>query len=560
MRLGIALRFALPRMAEASFNGPLIGLRGLHNLGNTCFMNAVLQILLKCPPVARYFLGDNHNRFECMTRVAESLGQDGATGERRPCLACEMDLLFTQCFSGKQTPFSPHSFLHTMWSTAENFAGYEQQDAHEFLIAALSAIDAGLAQCRRAQPAVTWEAGGSWGRSVSPASALSFSSLNSGRSDLARIFTGVLRSDVTCLRCRSKSTKYEDFHDVSIDLAKRSGGNNSTPATPGGGFGNGAAGEGGGDDDESAAYHGSLAACLRAFTKSERLGLQERCWCNHCDSLQDSAKQLSFHRLPSVLCFHLKRFRHSALSKQPSTKVRQRNAPGHAASLTPVHACGRLCLANGALCDAGRGIRRVPAPLAQYAPAHRRTRLCSWRFRAAAARTVARAALRFVWSSHPPRHDAEWPLHCIRSVSGRVVPLRRRPRAPQLPAAERAHFFPSVLVLACATHDATSCRTMAGVAGSRGGGAIVQGVLALLRGQTLSGVKVVVGWASLGRSFIDEGARRDLPMSAQKTVMERGCSGLGVHCSASTDAGEGWSMDRASHRERACSRESQHCG
>jgi ubiquitin carboxyl-terminal hydrolase 22/27/51 len=258
----------------------LLGLRGLLNLGNSCFMNCVLQVLLHCPPVRRFFLSDGHNRFECMARTHRSPDATGGeSGEsasagmstaRRPCVACEMDGLFTQCFSGKRSPFSPHSFLHAMWTSADHVAGYEQQDAHEFLIAALAKL---------------YEAVGS----LKPASPL----------ELQHIFTGVMRSDVTCLKCSSKSTKYEDFQDISLDLSRASAGS-----------------------DDPAPYHSTLAGCLRSFTRSERLSFSERCWCSKCGALEDSAKQLSFHRLPNVLCVHLKRFKHSTQNAQPSTSTK----------------------------------------------------------------------------------------------------------------------------------------------------------------------------------------------------------------------------------------------
>jgi ubiquitin carboxyl-terminal hydrolase 22/27/51 len=184
-----------------------------------------------------------------------------------------------------------------------------------------------------------------------------------GPAELARLFTGVLRSDVTCLKCRNKSTKLEEFHDVSIDLSKRTP-TASQPATPaaggppaGGGFGGGAVPTNGGEAEEEAmSYHESLAACLHAFTKSERLSFSERCWCNHCGALQESAKQLSFHRLPSVLCFHLKRFRHSASSKQPSTKVDEFvEFPLHSLNMRP-HTAAHVAAA-------GAGVSGGPPPL-----------------------------------------------------------------------------------------------------------------------------------------------------------------------------------------------------
>ena len=51
-----------------------------------------------------------------------------------------MDFLFSEIFSGIRSPYTPHQFLYSVWKYANYFAGYEQQDAHEFYISALNGI------------------------------------------------------------------------------------------------------------------------------------------------------------------------------------------------------------------------------------------------------------------------------------------------------------------------------------------------------------------------------------------------------------------------------------
>jgi len=117
------------------------GLRGLHNLGNTCFLNCVLQGLVNNPGVRDYFLGDYHNRHRCRLRREQ---EPGGQNPEFVCMGCEMDRLVEECFQGSKAAYSPHSFLFGMWKCSQHLAGYEQQDAHECFISVLDALQGSL--------------------------------------------------------------------------------------------------------------------------------------------------------------------------------------------------------------------------------------------------------------------------------------------------------------------------------------------------------------------------------------------------------------------------------
>ena len=60
------------------------GRRGLLNLGQTCFLNVVLQCLAHNPLLRNYFLSDKHNCRQCKIEH---------------CTSCEMDKLFSEVMS-----------------------------------------------------------------------------------------------------------------------------------------------------------------------------------------------------------------------------------------------------------------------------------------------------------------------------------------------------------------------------------------------------------------------------------------------------------------------------
>ncbi|WVY90005.1 hypothetical protein V8G54_035519 [Vigna mungo] len=79
-----------------------MGLRGLNNLGSTCFMNSVLQVLLHAPPVREYFLSGGHRLEACHRRRTTDL----------MCLLCEVNAIFSAVYSGDQNPYTPAQFLY----------------------------------------------------------------------------------------------------------------------------------------------------------------------------------------------------------------------------------------------------------------------------------------------------------------------------------------------------------------------------------------------------------------------------------------------------------------
>ncbi|KAL8604508.1 hypothetical protein ACOMHN_015792 [Nucella lapillus] len=280
-----------------------IGLRGLINLGNTCFMNCILQSLTHTPVLRDYFLSDQH-----VCHMNDNYAQ---------CLVCEMTRLVQEFYSGERIPYTPYKLLHLVWTNVRHMAGYEQQDAHEFLIATLDVLH----------------------RHCVGTNGLNCNSTHNCKCIVDQIFTGGLQSDVTCTRCNNVSTTIDPIWDIALDLGPTPGSANG-PQGVGGGEGDpllaGTVGTGAGDvssianlspasgltNSPSSYETTSLLDCLKRFTRPEHLGNSAKIQCSNCLSYQESTKQLTLKKVPIVACFHLKRFEHSTgFHKKISTYV-----------------------------------------------------------------------------------------------------------------------------------------------------------------------------------------------------------------------------------------------
>lgn len=165
------------------------GVTGLRNLGNTCYMNSILQVLSHLQKFRECFLTlDLCETEELLAKTNHSQGMKGVTGgvvssgnaalsgcplgrmgnlpvgrgestppsphaaelvqpkeprcstRQQMSLCHELHTLFRVMWSGRWSLVSPFAMLHSVWNLIPAFRGYDQQDAQEFLCELLDKV------------------------------------------------------------------------------------------------------------------------------------------------------------------------------------------------------------------------------------------------------------------------------------------------------------------------------------------------------------------------------------------------------------------------------------
>ncbi|XP_041030306.1 ubiquitin carboxyl-terminal hydrolase 2-like isoform X3 [Carcharodon carcharias] len=234
------------------------GLVGLRNLGNTCFMNSILQCLSNTRELRDYCIQNTYRRdLNNRSRTNTALMEEFAK------------LLQALWTSSNNDPISPSEFKTQIQKYAPRFVGYNQQDAQEFLRFLLDGLhnEVNRVSVRSKATAddldhlLDDEKGRRMWKKY----------LEREDSRIVDHFVGQLKSSLTCSECGYCSTVFDPFWDLSLPISKK-------------GYG-----------------EVSLMDCIRLFTKEDVLDGDEKPTCYRCKARRKCTKKFTIQKFPKIL-------------------------------------------------------------------------------------------------------------------------------------------------------------------------------------------------------------------------------------------------------------------
>ncbi|KAG8386519.1 hypothetical protein BUALT_Bualt03G0156900 [Buddleja alternifolia] len=247
---------SLVKLLKRKHGAPPLGLK---NLGNSCYLNSVLQCLTYTPPLANFCLGFLHSSIWSF-----SPGNFGAGKEKGDCPFCILEKRIARSLCSDAVADSPLKVHSCLRIYADHFRSGRQEDAHEFLRYVIDSCHNTCMRLKKLQRQQRWKTGVANGGDVS----------GTEETVVKEIFGGALQSQVRCLSCGAESNKVDEIMDMSLDIL----------------------------------HSGSLREALQKFFQPELLDGNNKYKCDNCKELVVARKQMSILQAPNVLVIQLKRF------------------------------------------------------------------------------------------------------------------------------------------------------------------------------------------------------------------------------------------------------------
>ncbi len=250
----------------------IIGLSGLANMGNTCYMNAAVQSLSHVIPLTQYFLDG-----KWLSDVNPS--------KKESKMCSEYSRLINGLWE-ENCIIKPISFKNTLGDIEPKFRGFEQHDSQEVLLALIDILHTTLSYkvdisykgvVKNDLDKMEVEAIKTWGEHF-----------KNEYSKILEIFYGQHHSRIVCQKCKKYSNNFDPFCLLTLPITNK-------------------------------CY--DIYDCFDEFSKSEVLDSDNQWKCEHCKEYSNAVKVMSLWRIPNVLIVVLKRFNHGFYSIKINRKI-----------------------------------------------------------------------------------------------------------------------------------------------------------------------------------------------------------------------------------------------
>ena len=293
---------------------------GLQNIGNTCFMNAVLQTLAHCDKFHKYFMNLEFKTPLINNVISNLQASDVSKIEHELAMTatCQMYRLLYEM--NKNKIVSPRKLKEILGMKNKLYAGFSQNDSHELLNFILDTIHeetkCTVEICTDSFPPIYQQVDKfkklcihgintsetiadkkvyidiyrdfekTHQRELNVYEGIKFwaNYIEHNFSVVSHFFTGVFHSKITCEHCNNVSRIFEIFTTLSVEIP-----NETEPIT--------------------------LCDCLKLFTTNSAISDYK---CERCDNTKTCSKRMTLWNIPNIIFIHFKRFKTQKISETQS--------------------------------------------------------------------------------------------------------------------------------------------------------------------------------------------------------------------------------------------------